>query len=107
MLSEQVLQYILQMETVFGEFNSARLSAMGYWSAIMSDIKLVDVNAPVLFVQCTEPFSDVEPESDYWRATPFDPSHAVRTIEANHFSMLAEKAADTARLIDDWFRLAH
>ncbi|MER5628465.1 alpha/beta fold hydrolase [Streptosporangium sp. NPDC002544] len=107
MLSEQVLQYILQMETVFGEFNSARLSAMGYWSAIMSDIKLADVNAPVLFVQCAEPFSDVEPESDYWRATPFDPSHTVRTIEANHFSMLAEKAADTARLIDGWFRLAH
>ncbi|GAA0832582.1 type I polyketide synthase [Streptosporangium amethystogenes subsp. fukuiense] len=107
MLSEQVLQYILQMETVFGEFNSARLSAMGYWSAIMADIKLADVNAPVLFVQCAEPFSDVEPESDYWRATPFDPSHAVRTIEANHFSMLAEKAADTARLIDGWFRREH
>ncbi|WP_308169538.1 type I polyketide synthase [Acrocarpospora catenulata] len=107
LLSEQVLQYLLQMETVFGEFNSARLSAMAHWSAIMHDIELANVNAPVLFVQCTEPFSDVEPESDYWRATPFDPSHAVRTIEANHFSMLAEKAADTARLIDGWSCLEH
>ncbi|GAA1021007.1 hypothetical protein Aple_058380 [Acrocarpospora pleiomorpha] len=107
LLSEQVLQYLLQMEAVFGEFNSARLSAMAHWSAIMHDIELADVNAPVLFVQCTEPFSDVEPESDYWRATPFDPSHAVRTIEANHFSMLAEKAEDTARLIDGWFCSEH
>jgi len=105
-LSEQVLQYILQMETVFGEFNTARLSAMGHWSAVMHDIEPAEVRAPVLFVQCTEPFSDVDPESDYWRATPFDPSHAVRTIEANHFSMLAEKAEDTARLVDGWFRSA-
>ncbi|MEU8206873.1 type I polyketide synthase [Streptosporangium sp. NPDC049046] len=107
MLSEQVLQYIMQMETVFGGFNTARLSAMGHWSAITHGIELADVRAPVLFVQCTEPFSEVEPESDYWRATPFDPSHAIRTIEANHFSMLAEKAEDTARLIDGWFRSAH
>ncbi|GAA0988636.1 hypothetical protein GCM10009555_070750 [Acrocarpospora macrocephala] len=107
LLSEQMLQYILQMETVFGEFNSARLSAMAHWAAIMHDVELADVSAPVLFVQCTEPFADVEPESDYWRATPFDPSHAVRTIDANHFSMLADKAEDTARLIDGWFRLEH
>ncbi|MEU3170038.1 beta-ketoacyl synthase N-terminal-like domain-containing protein [Streptosporangium sp. NPDC006930] len=106
MLSEQVLQYIMQMETVFGGFNTARLSAMGHWSAITHGIELADVRAPVLFVQCTEPFSEVEPESDYWRATPFDPSHTVRTIEANHFSMLAEKAEDTARLVDGWLRWA-
>jgi thioesterase domain-containing protein len=104
MLSEQVLQYIMRMETAFGGFDGARLSAMVHWSAIMQDLPPADVTAPVLFVQCTQPFSEVAPESDYWRATPFDPAHAVRTVEADHFSMLAEKAEDTARLIDDWFR---
>ncbi|MEV0623697.1 alpha/beta fold hydrolase [Nonomuraea sp. NPDC050404] len=102
MLSEQVLRHIMRMETVFGEFSSARLSAMGHWSALMHDLEPADVKAPALFVQCTVPFSDVEPESDYWRAAPFDPSHAVRTIEADHFSMLAEQAQETARLIDGW-----
>ncbi|MFD0661007.1 acyltransferase domain-containing protein [Thermocatellispora tengchongensis] len=104
MLSEQVLQYIMGMEEVFGRFDGTRLSAMVHWSAIAQDLEPAEVRAPVLFVQCTQPFSEVAPESDYWRATPLDPSHAVRTIEADHFSMLAEKAEDTARLIEDWFR---
>ncbi|MEU8378646.1 thioesterase domain-containing protein [Streptosporangium sp. NPDC048865] len=103
-LSEQVMRYILEMETVFGEFDGARLSAMGYWSAIMSGAGPADVDAPVLFVRCAEPFPGVEPGSDHWRATPFDPSHTVRTVEADHFSMLAEKAGETARLIDGWIR---
>jgi hypothetical protein len=41
-------------------------------------------------------------DSTAWRSTPVDPAHTLRTLAANHFSMLEDKATDTVRLVEDW-----
>nr|WP_221466939.1 type I polyketide synthase [Streptosporangium album] len=103
-LTGQVMAQLLLTEAALGDFTSNELSAMAHWHAIASGLKAGDMTVPVLFMQCTEPFAPAEPGADYWRSTPFDPSHAVRTVAANHFSMLTDQVGETARIIEDWLR---
>jgi hypothetical protein len=61
------------------------------------------VDTPVLFVQCTQPFLAEAPAD--WRAQPFEPGHAVRTVDAHHFSMIQEHSLLTAQAIQQWLDL--
>jgi polyene macrolide polyketide synthase len=97
-----LFESVFQTEAYFGGFHSARLSALAHWYHIWPDIEIGAVDVPVLFVQCTEPFEGMAPESDDWRSTPVDPAHTLRTLAANHFSILEDKAADTAELVKNW-----
>ncbi|MDW6065212.1 hypothetical protein SAZ11_54500 [Streptomyces sp. FXJ1.4098] len=97
-----LLDQIFRSESEFGEFHSARLSGMAHWFEIAAHLEYDPVPVPVLFLQCAEGFPGAEPEFDRWRSSPLDPSHTVRPMAANHFSVIEEKAADTARAIEEW-----
>ncbi|MDT0543553.1 type I polyketide synthase [Streptomyces sp. DSM 41529] len=97
-----LLDQIFRSESEFGVFHSARLSGMAHWFEIAAHLEYDPVPVPVLFLQCAEAFPGGEAEFDRWRSSPLDPSHTVRPIAANHFSVIEEKAADTARAIEDW-----
>nr|AYW76483.1 MjmI [Streptomyces sp.] len=97
-----LLDQIFRSESEFGEFHSARLSGMAHWFEIAAHLEYDPVPVPVLFLQCAEGFPGAESEFDQWRSTPLDPSHTVRPMAANHFSVIEEKAADTARVIEEW-----
>ncbi|MGW2162063.1 type I polyketide synthase [Nonomuraea sp. NPDC001699] len=101
-LTGQVMAQLLLTEAALGDFTSTELSAMAHWHAMADSMTTGTVTVPVLFVQCTEPFAPAEPGADYWRSTPFDSSHDVRTVAANHFSMLTDQAEETARIIEEW-----
>ncbi|MFE2147457.1 KR domain-containing protein, partial [Streptomyces sp. NPDC059456] len=93
-------------EAAFGEFDSTRLSAMGRWVELVPDLPLDSVAAPVLFVQCTQSFvpdgDDPSPELTQGKAEPWDPAHTLRPVAANHFTIVEERADDTARVLEDW-----
>ncbi|MGW1507444.1 thioesterase domain-containing protein, partial [Streptomyces mirabilis] len=106
-LDEGMVLSMLEKESTLGRFDSYRLSTMGRYVELVPKLVTEPIDAPVLFVQCTETFSsagteDTAGHGDDWQAKPWDPSHAVRTVAANHFSILEEGAEDTARIIEEW-----
>jgi Thioesterase domain len=112
---QQLAFGLFDKEEMFGGFDSARLSAMGCWFDLLPNLALGHVEAPVLFVQCVESFfgdgdgggdggSDGGGDSSGpdWRAKPWNPSHTLRTVAANHFNMIEDRAGSTARVIEEW-----
>ncbi|MHC3412547.1 thioesterase domain-containing protein, partial [Streptomyces sp. DT17] len=93
-------------EAVFGRFDSSRLSAMGRWVELVPQLPLEPVEAPVLFVQCTESFvpdgDDSSPELMEGRAEPWEADHTLRTVRANHFTIVDDRADETAHVIEEW-----
>ncbi|WSR28944.1 SDR family NAD(P)-dependent oxidoreductase (plasmid) [Streptomyces sp. NBC_01205] len=93
-------------EAAFGEFDTTRLSAMGRWVELVPNLPLDSVAAPVLFVQCTQSFvpdgDDPSPELTQGKAEPWEPAHTLRPVAANHFTIVEERADDTARVLEDW-----
>ncbi|WP_153054683.1 thioesterase domain-containing protein, partial [Planomonospora sphaerica] len=101
-LAKELVFGMLEMEQVFGGFDSARLSTMGRYGELLVDMPPARVEAPVLFVQCQESFAGTGEGLEDWRAAPWDPAHTLRTVPADHFSILENRAAETARVIEDW-----
>ncbi|MEV0786272.1 KR domain-containing protein [Streptomyces sp. NPDC050423] len=93
-------------EAVFGRFDSSRLSAMGRWVELVPKLPLTPVEAPVLFVQCTQSFvpdgDDTSPDLVSGRAEPWEAGHTLRTVRANHFTLVEDRAEETAHVIDEW-----
>ncbi|MEU1470181.1 thioesterase domain-containing protein, partial [Streptomyces sp. NPDC005761] len=93
-------------EAVFGRFDSSRLSAMGRWVELVPRLPLTPVEAPVLFVQCTQSFvpdgDDASPDLVGGRAEPWETAHTLRTVRANHFTLVEDRAEETAQVIDEW-----
>ncbi|MEE1767834.1 KR domain-containing protein, partial [Streptomyces sp. JV185] len=93
-------------ESAFGQFDSSRLSAMGRWVELVPQLPLTAVESPVLFVQCTQSFvpdgDDPSPEMANGRAEPWEATHTLRTVRANHFTLVEDRAEETARVIDEW-----
>ncbi|WSV60911.1 SDR family NAD(P)-dependent oxidoreductase [Streptomyces sp. NBC_01013] len=93
-------------EAVFGRFDSSRLSAMGRWVELVPQLPLTPVEAPVLFVQCTQSFvpdgDDTSPDLASGRAEPWEAAHTLRTVRANHFTLVEDRAEETAHVIDEW-----
>jgi thioesterase domain-containing protein len=97
---------LLEKESAFGGFHSARLSGMVRYGELLAGIPVPRIDTPVLFVQCLESFfpgSDPDSaNSDSWRTTSWDAGHTVRTVAANHFDIVEAKAEITAQVIDEW-----
>ncbi|MER6119478.1 alpha/beta fold hydrolase, partial [Streptomyces sp. NPDC001743] len=93
-------------EAVFGRFDSSRLSAMGRWVELVPQLPLTPVEAPVLFVQCTQSFvpdgDDASPDLVSGRAEPWEAAHTLRTVRANHFTLVEDRAEETAQVIGEW-----
>ncbi|MEV6771979.1 type I polyketide synthase [Nocardia sp. NPDC051030] len=110
--AQQLAAGLFEKEDMFGGFDSARLSGMGCWFEMLPDLRPGEVRAPVLFAQCTESFYGDNPAADpeaatsgtaaNWQAAQWDDAHTVVPVQANHFTMIEERAHLTARVIDDW-----
>ena len=104
----ELLFGLLEKESSFGRFHSARLSGMKWYGDLLPDFPNGPVEAPVLFVQCTESFipapADGAAEWSGWRAKPWDGTQALRTVQAHHFSMVEERSDETARIVEEWLR---
>jgi acyl transferase domain-containing protein/acyl carrier protein len=97
-LSADFVVGTLELESSFGRFDSARLSTMGRYGQLMPDVAVRTVTAPVLLVRCLEWFG----EGDGVLAEPWHAGQQVRSVEANHFTMLADRAGATAQIVEEW-----
>ncbi|MFD7506105.1 type I polyketide synthase [Streptomyces sp. NPDC059850] len=101
---DQLMLNVLAMESAFGPYDAARLSAMPHYFGVLGDFDPVPLAAPTLFVQATEPFVKPPEGGDpaQLRARPWDPEHTLRTVPGDHFSLGQKHAPTTARAIDEW-----
>ncbi|MFF4354901.1 SDR family NAD(P)-dependent oxidoreductase [Streptomyces sp. NPDC001530] len=106
-LGDRFVAGALELESTFGGFDSAQLSTMGRYSRLMPEVKTDPISAPVLFVQCQEWFAadgDTAGEQSENLALPWDDTQTLRSIPANHFSMLEDKSGETAKAIEEWLK---
>ncbi|MFI6349950.1 type I polyketide synthase [Streptomyces sp. NPDC050560] len=107
----RMLDGMMAREDHFGMFSTARLSAMGRYSALMRQCAPEDVTAPVLFVRPTRSFltdtgADGTEDDGSWRSSWSAP-HTLREIEGDHFTLLENSAPETAAAVDTWLRTLH
>ncbi|TMR89196.1 type I polyketide synthase, partial [Nonomuraea basaltis] len=96
---------LLDREAVFGPFTAARLSAMGWYAALLSQWRPVELAAPTLFVRAAQGVATPEGSAPAvgagWRPV-LTPGTAVREVAADHFSILESEARQTAAVIEEW-----
>ncbi|WP_230582448.1 type I polyketide synthase, partial [Salinispora tropica] len=94
-----MLDSLLDREATFGEFSSARLSAMGRYIRLLESCPIDSIGTPVLFVRPQE--SIVAGDDDGWRAT-WEAPHTLREVPGNHFTMMEGQVGATASVVRDW-----
>ncbi|NYT94988.1 type I polyketide synthase [Salinispora sp. H7-4] len=94
-----MLDSLLDREAAFGEFSSARLSAMGRYVRLLESCPIEPVDTPVLFVRPQE--SIMASDDDGWRAT-WETPHTLREVPGDHFTMMEGQVAATAGVVRDW-----
>ncbi|MCP2342729.1 type I polyketide synthase [Actinomadura rupiterrae] len=101
---DQLMTSLLTMESTYGGYDAARLSAMTHYFDVLAGFDPSGLDVPTLFVQAAEPF--IEPpegvDKDAMLARPWDPAHTLRTVPGNHFTLGQEHAPDTAAAIGGW-----
>ncbi|MFI2765807.1 alpha/beta fold hydrolase, partial [Streptomyces echinatus] len=105
---EYMTYRMLEMESTFGPYESAELTAMSRYFHFLPEFTRASIKAPVLFVGVEKPFmpqgARTTESDDFPRALPWDPAHTFTVAPGNHFTLVEKDAAETARIIDDWIR---
>jgi len=100
---EEMTTALVARDTRFGLFDSAGLSAMTRYFDLLAHFSLAPLTAPVLFIGAGRSFIPANaPDTEDWRALPWDPTHELRTVPATHFTIVEEDAESTAHVIEDW-----
>ncbi|MFJ9368789.1 hypothetical protein ACIRRA_30790 [Nocardia sp. NPDC101769] len=60
------------------------------------------VVTPTLFVQCARSFLGSSSDRADWQAQPWDATHSVVPVQADHFTILEDGSADAADVIEGW-----
>ncbi|GGP44551.1 hypothetical protein GCM10010214_16800 [Streptomyces abikoensis] len=87
---------------------NSRLSAMGRWMVLLNRLEVQPTTAPVLMIQCDRQLLGTESEALGTGGAagaaqePLIPSAHVRTVDADHLSMVREDSAATAAIMEDW-----
>ncbi|UGT45358.1 SDR family NAD(P)-dependent oxidoreductase [Nocardia yamanashiensis] len=97
-----VAENMVTNEAAFDRFDPARLTAMGQYIQVLRGIVPGKIAAPTLFLQCGQRIPGVPEDFPDWQAKPWDESHRVVQIDANHFAMLHEGSDQVAAAVDDW-----
>ncbi|MCJ0875865.1 alpha/beta fold hydrolase, partial [Streptomyces sp. AP-93] len=92
--------------TEFGPVEDARLTAMSGYLRLIEDWQPAPVKAPVLLVRPLEPVpgmpvTEGAGEDSGW-ASSWQHAHGLAAVPGDHFSMIEEHAADTARTVGAW-----
>ncbi|MFJ6199894.1 SDR family NAD(P)-dependent oxidoreductase [Micromonospora sp. NPDC092111] len=95
-----MLESLLAKEATFGEFSSARLSAMGRYIRLLESCPIEAIDTPVLFVRPQESIV-AGGDDDGWRAT-WETPHTLREVPGDHFTMMEGQAGTTAGVVRDW-----
>ncbi|MFI9045594.1 SDR family NAD(P)-dependent oxidoreductase [Streptomyces sp. NPDC053427] len=87
---------------------NSRLSGMGRWMNLLSQLEVAHTTAPVLVVRATQETVALEgiaaAAAEETKSKVF-PTAEVRLVEADHFSMVRDDAPETARIVKEWLAL--
>ncbi|MEV6430209.1 SDR family NAD(P)-dependent oxidoreductase [Nocardia sp. NPDC051463] len=99
---ETILREMFVDETGIAGPTGDRLSAMGRWLAVMSDMDFAPIEVPVLFVRATEPFAPGTGDPARWQTRPFHDTHDLRTVRSDHFGLVGRDSEHTAQVVRAW-----
>jgi thioesterase domain-containing protein len=99
-IQRELVGGMLEREGSYVPMNDLRLIAMGAYLRLFSVWRPTQTTTPTLLVRATEPMSNRSRNVD-WRATWTLP-HTLLHAPGNHFTLMEEHAAATARIIHDW-----
>ncbi|MFE7563896.1 SDR family NAD(P)-dependent oxidoreductase [Kitasatospora sp. NPDC057500] len=91
---------MIEREDGYVPMDDTRLTAMGGYVRLFHGWQPTPIQAPTLLVRATEPMFGWSRDGD-WRSSWTLPHSAVDT-PGNHFSLMEEHAAATARTVDAW-----
>nr|WP_217143047.1 type I polyketide synthase [Streptomyces sp. AC627_RSS907] len=91
---------MIEREDGYVPMDDTRLTAMGGYVRLFHGWQPAPVQAPTLLVRATEPMFGWSRDGD-WRSSWSLPHTALDT-PGNHFSVMEEHAATTARTVDAW-----
>ncbi|WP_207919724.1 type I polyketide synthase [Micromonospora sp. KC207] len=98
---------MLERDTGQGFADRTRLTAMARYMDFLADVPLPDLAAPTLLIRAGSRFvvgggrPAAEPTGADWM-TNWSRADEVRTVPGDHFSIVAEQAATTAQVVDEW-----
>ncbi|MDH6133805.1 acyl transferase domain-containing protein/acyl carrier protein [Kitasatospora sp. MAA4] len=81
---------------------NSRLSAMGRWMVLLNQLEVQHTTAPVLLITCTKPLFPTDQTPS--QPSPLVPGADIRTVDADHLSLIREDSALTAQLVEDWLQ---
>jgi hypothetical protein len=79
---------------------NSRLSAMGRWMGVLSQLDVPAPGVPVCEIQCTRTL--IEGDDQPREHPSVFGSAEVRLVDADHLSLAREDSARTAEVIEDW-----
>nr|WP_232329590.1 type I polyketide synthase [Nocardia violaceofusca] len=101
-LLREMAEHMVANEATFGRFDQARLTGMGRYVQVLHELVPGSVDTPTLFVQCARSFLDGSSERANWQTRPWDATHTVVPVAADHFTILEDGAAEVAEAIENW-----
>ncbi|MDQ0957039.1 acyl transferase domain-containing protein/acyl carrier protein [Streptomyces sp. B4I13] len=103
--SQQMLSGMFERESMFAHMDSARLTAMSWYVAMIGEWEPGPLECPVLLVRSSEPPVPAGPGEEMppeeWQ-TSWHRAHTVLDVPGNHFTMMEDHARSTAGATDDW-----
>ncbi|OKI02215.1 polyketide synthase [Streptomyces sp. CB02923] len=83
---------------------NSRLSAMGRWMGMLNQLEMRHTSAPVLIVRAAQEIFGIKTVTGLEADQPGggDSRTDVRSVDADHFSMVRDAAPETARIIEEW-----
>ncbi|WP_431952958.1 SDR family NAD(P)-dependent oxidoreductase [Nocardia lijiangensis] len=101
-LLRAMFEHMVSAEATFGRFDQARLTGMGRYVQLLKEMVPGSVATPTLFVQCAQNFLGSSSDRVNWQAEPWDSTHTVVSVQADHITILEDGSADVAEAIEDW-----
>jgi NAD(P)-dependent dehydrogenase (short-subunit alcohol dehydrogenase family)/thioesterase domain-containing protein/acyl carrier protein len=101
-LLRPMAEHMVSAEATFGRFDQARLTGMGRYVQLLQEIVPGSVATPTLFIQCAQTFLGSSSDRVNWQAEPWDSTHTVVSVQADHFTILEDGSAAVAGAIEDW-----
>ncbi|AQY20603.1 Phenolphthiocerol synthesis polyketide synthase type I Pks15/1 [Streptomyces lydicus] len=80
---------------------NSRLSAMARWMGMLNQLEVRHTTVPVLIIRATKETFGIGTDTGIYgedHGSPVD----VRSVDADHFSMVRDDAPETARIVKEW-----
>ena len=97
-----IMAGMLERDGAYVTMSDTRLTAMAAYSLLLEEWEPVELEAPTLLVQASEPMSPDSGNSDWKSSWSF--AEETSAVPGNHFTMMEDHADTTADALRNWLR---